>query len=210
MWFKSTASPDVWWEIFESSKGQTAGIRPVNWKSLVFLVHSYASNASQWFTVKTSKKRIFATRHHGISKAEGSCGLLSNVTGMKLFGDVVFFFRSTCFARVYLGFAFLHQCVNDHALPMWPGAFLYIQTGVEDLSTLQHRSYVAWFWSNFKRQIRQQLKFSSHDFHVTHAISAGDLVIWVLSFTHRHIIEVEELRYIKIHTIHFWRHLAQT
>ena len=175
MWFKSTASPDVWWEIFESSKGQTAGIRPVNWKSLVFLVHIYASNASQWFTVKTSKKRIFATRHHGISKAEGSCGLLSNVTGMKLFGDVVFFFRSTCFARVYLGFAFLHQCVNDHALPMWPGAFLYIQTGVEDLSTLQHRSYVAWFWSNFKRQIRQQLKFSSHDFHVTHAISAGDL-----------------------------------
>ena len=156
------------------------------------------------------QKRGFATRHHGISKAEGSCGLLSNVTGMKLFGVVVFFFRSTCFARVYLGFAFLHQCVNDHALPMWAGAFLYIQTGVEDLSTLQHRSYVAWFWSNFKRQIRQQLKFTSHDFHVTHAISAGDLVIWVLSFTHRHIIEVEELRYIKIHTIHFWRHLAQT
>ena len=62
----------------------------------------YASNASQWFTVKTSKKRIFATRHHGISKAEGSCGLLSNVTGMKLFGDLVLFFLSTCFAREFI------------------------------------------------------------------------------------------------------------
>lgn len=62
MWFKSTANPDVWWEIFESSKGQTADIRPVNWKSLVFLVHIYASNASQWFTVKILQKRGFLPR----------------------------------------------------------------------------------------------------------------------------------------------------
>ncbi len=83
--FKSRCLVRKIWKLYGTRLQQfltqmTAGIHPVNWKVLsswcicfecISMVHSQ----------NVSKKIIFAMRHHGISKAEGSRSLLSNVTG---------------------------------------------------------------------------------------------------------------------------------